>query len=240
MIRLILLIFGGRGMSSYLRQKQALETHNKIKVESVGRYVKLKHNSLLSLTAWEREMIKLDKEVIVGFDAKGKPISAYAGKEKFVKYPSSEGRKWKDGTVTHNHPDDFGGTFSVMDLKNFCKFKFREMRVVANEGVYRIIAEKNIRYDDFYKALCKDEAGLQREMNKIALQVQENYDNRKGEKMSKRELEAYKRQKFCGVLEKYYRKYSKVFNYLYIKEKSKNSEPGEVIPNHTSIYDFID
>lgn len=219
MIDLKLQLFGGRGMKGLLIDKKYLGDSKKIKVVSSRYYIKLDANSCSSLNNWEKEISTIKEEVIVGCDASGKPISAYAGNGEIVEFPIFEAKKWSGGIVTHNHPEDFGGTFSQQDILTCTEYKYKEMRVVANEGIYRLIATEKADYDRL-KALIEDvKDSLQYKINKIYDEEYEKYSKRTEPKMSEREFEAYRRNKAFGVLHNYYRTHCSNYGFIYRKEK---------------------
>ena len=221
MIDLKLQLFGGRGMKSLLIDKKYLGDSKKIKVVSSRYYIKLDANSCSSLNNWEKEISTIKEEVIVGCDASGKPISAYAGNGEIVEFPIFEAKKWSGGIVTHNHPKDFGGTFSQQDILTYTQYKYKEMRVVANEGTYRLIATERADYERLAARMLEMESNLQNQMDKIFFAEYDKYSKRCEPKMSEREFEAYRRNKMCRVLHAFYKKHCINYGFAYRFEKSK-------------------
>ena len=75
-----------------------------------------------------------------------------------------------DTTVlTHNHPGEFGGTFSGADVKVFVDYKLKAIRAVGQEGTYSLErtakTNGNSAYD-FNQAFKKQSNALNQEMRK--------------------------------------------------------------------------
>lgn len=101
-------------------------------------------------------MIKLKNyETLIAFNNAGVPVKAYKGGATSVSYPVDEALKWSGYTVTHNHPGQFGGTFSLADINGSTKYSYGSHRATAKEGVYIIKPRANARPVAFAEAYAK-------------------------------------------------------------------------------------
>ena len=115
---------------------------------------------LESLETFERDYrgVRQDRiEFGMAFDKEwndlySKPI---VGKEGSIELPLPEGHKnWRKINVAHTHPDEYGGTFSPVDINAFRKHRPLSTSAVANEGTYTLapMHGKKTRWVDFQNA----------------------------------------------------------------------------------------
>ena len=72
------------------------------------------------------------------FDHNGHVLHAEEGDLKAVTMPVEKARLARAGTVSHTHPE--GGTFSIDDLKFAYTYRVKELRAIAPEGTYVMMA----------------------------------------------------------------------------------------------------
>ncbi len=118
-------------------------------------------------------------------------------------------------TATHNHPSNYGGTFSGADISYLTESKLKEMRAVAKEGTYRITATKRANPIGLNKALAKD-------IKKINVQATKNSLKVKRGNLSKRQFETVKRKVYADTLDSWYKKNASKYGYEYSFKPNKN------------------
>lgn len=80
---------------------------------------------------------KTEKLSIV--DEDGMVILEKSGGKGSVSFGAKEGFHMNDRTtVTHNHPGEYGGTFSGADVKVFVDYRLKAIRAVGKEGTYSL------------------------------------------------------------------------------------------------------
>lgn len=123
------------------------------------------------------------KEILVVFDKTGQAVKAYEGERHWVAFPVEEAIKWKEFTVTHNHPggvhmEGFGGTFSFMDMRNATVYEFCSHRAVAagqGERNYILRAEPDARPKELNRRIAADIPALRERMRKETENVKREY-----------------------------------------------------------------
>lgn len=80
---------------------------------------------------------KTEKMTLVGEN--GRVILEKSGGKGSVSFSAREGFLMdKTTTVTHNHPGEYGGTFSGADVKVLVDYKLKAIRAVGKEGTYSL------------------------------------------------------------------------------------------------------
>lgn len=80
---------------------------------------------------------KTEKMTLVGED--GRIILEKGGGKTSVSFGPREGYFMDSTTtLTHNHPGEYGGTFSGADVKVFVDYKLKAIRAVGKEGTYSL------------------------------------------------------------------------------------------------------
>ena len=80
---------------------------------------------------------KTEKMTVV--DSDGNIILEKSGGKGSVSFGAREGFYMNDTTtVTHNHPGEYGGTFSGADVKVLVDYKLKAIRAVGKEGTYSL------------------------------------------------------------------------------------------------------
>lgn len=81
-------------------------------------------------------------------------------------------------TLTHNHPGEFGGTFSGSDITTFTKYDLRAVRAVGKEGTYSLERTSQSSFSqgavfnrDYGKVSDKSIRALKSEFNKMKKKV---------------------------------------------------------------------
>lgn len=92
---------------------------------------------------------KTEKMTIV--DSDGNVLLEKSGGKGSVSFGAREGFLMNDTTtVTHNHPGEYGGTFSGADVKVLVDYRLKAIRAVGKEGTYsleRVDTNSNKSYD---------------------------------------------------------------------------------------------
>ena len=225
MINFKIQLFGGRGSKIGLGIKKMLSDFENTGVGK-GTPHEIDASRYQTLEEWEKEILHRDYETLIAFDEKGKPVKAYKGNSGSVAFPPSEANKWKGYTVTHNHPDTYGGTFSFADMRNLCKYKYGEHRAVAREGTYIVKKTKESNFENLKRTVATNMYLLESKMKQISKQEQVKYLNTPIEqRVSRKSFNTMVRQKYCGILHKFYKKVCEECGFIYIlKSKNKYKE----------------
>lgn len=222
MINIQIQLFGGRGAKIGLGIKRMLSNFENAGVGK-GTPNEIDENKFHTLEEWENEILHRDYEILISFDKQGNPVKAYKGNSNSVAFPEAEAFKWKGYTVTHNHPDTYGGTFSFADMRNLCKYKYGEHRAVAIEGTYIVKTTNKSNYEKLKRIIAINMDILKMKMEQISKQEQVKYLNTPYEqRISRESFNTMVRQKYCGILHRFYKKVCEEcgFNYV-LKPKNK-------------------
>lgn len=177
MDREICVLKGGRGSSSYSASGKGFDGAGgsgasdveEIMLAGNTGWVNGNEVSVAStLARWEdgRRNLNHEEMLVIGDD--GFPVAAYKGDRHSVAF---EGEKTRGMTVTHVHPDKYGGTFSEADISNFNKFNQKEIRASAREGTYSLKATRNANWDGLNKAYAKAQPSLADKASKAVEKV---------------------------------------------------------------------
>lgn len=207
---------GGRGASSLgTRGKNGMlksykrASSEQLDVSSMSGYpVKLKDEfeSFLDMKNKKVEyeyLINKDGKVVAG--AKGNKHSvgiAYNG--------SQEGM-----IVTHNHPSNYGGTFSGADISHLTESKLKQMRAVAKEGTYKMTATKTANPTGLNKALAKD-------INRLNVQATKNSLKVKRGNLTARQYKTDQRKAYVDTIDSWYKKNASKYGYKYTFTPNKD------------------
>lgn len=92
---------------------------------------------------------KTEKMTVV--DSDGNVILEKSGGKGSVSFGAREGFYMNDTTtVTHNHPGEYGGTFSGADVKVFVDYRLKAIRAVGKEGTYSLERTSKTNSNDAY------------------------------------------------------------------------------------------
>lgn len=92
---------------------------------------------------------KTEKMTLV--DSDGNVILEKSGGKGSVSFGAREGFHMNDTTtLTHNHPGEYGGTFSGADVKVFTDYRLRAIRAVGKEGTYSLERTAKTNSNDSY------------------------------------------------------------------------------------------
>ena len=103
-------------------------------------------NVLKTCQQVEAKSVKLKNEKLTLIDEDGDVIHEKRGSRGSVSidYATAYKMSESDGiTLTHNHPGEFGGTFSGADVNILTKYNLRAIRAVGNEGSYSLERTSN-------------------------------------------------------------------------------------------------
>ena len=92
---------------------------------------------------------KTEKMTLVGED--GQIILEKSGGKGSVSFGAREGFQMNDTTVvTHNHPGEYGGTFSGADVQVFVDYRLKAIRAVGAEGTYSLERTSKVNSSSAY------------------------------------------------------------------------------------------
>lgn len=222
-MKMYLQFFGGRGASFYSKRdiikfkgeggKSSRSNINPVDIS------KIKDKSLAGI---EKRIRPLKREQLYAFDEKKVLKEGYRGNATGVNFPPSL-LKLKNGVVTHNHPtgyEGFGGTFSPADIRALLRSDWKELRATASgQGEMNYILRKTDKATKrkttaFLNALKKNEARLFNEGAKV-YREEFNANKDKGQAVARKRA----RQKFVGILDKWYKDNASKYGYSYVKRK---------------------
>lgn len=88
----------------------------------------------------EEKSVKLKNEKLTLVNENGEVIHEKRGSRGSVSIDDATAAKMREAgvTLTHNHPGEFGGTFSGADVNILTKYDLRAIRAVGNEGTYSL------------------------------------------------------------------------------------------------------
>lgn len=115
----------------------------------------------------EESLARRSKENAVVYDSEGKYLFTKRGTTKEIEFTKSEGRRMKDGIVTHNHPS--GASFSMQDINLMRITRMAELRVVVPDGVYYMRAPQT------WPERIKRESDLIAELKSIRTETRKSY-----------------------------------------------------------------
>lgn len=113
----------------------------------------------------------LDHEQLFVVDNEGFVLKGYDGDKGSVAFDVESARTWAGLTVTHRHPGEFGGTFSIPDIKNAITFRYGNHEASANEGRYSMKPTKEADGTALLQALTKALPGIQRCMQEVGKEL---------------------------------------------------------------------
>lgn len=99
----------------------------------------------------EAKTVDRKTEKLTLVDADGNIILEKSGGKGSVSFGAREGFHMNDTTtVTHNHPGEYGGTFSGADVKVFVDYRLKAIRAVGKEGTYSLERTSKTNSNDAY------------------------------------------------------------------------------------------
>lgn len=146
----------------------------------------------------------MTKEQLQILDKYGFVALAYQGDKGSVSFDNAAIKQMNGGTVTHNHPSGYGGTFSDADIRAATSFGVKSMRASAAEGVYSLRRTGKARPKAFAQALDSSLPALRQKMRGVL----KRFDNGKNSDIVLRKL-------WVDVLHRWYRKNAPKYGYEY-------------------------
>lgn len=111
----------------------------------------------------EKKSVKLQNEKMTLVNENGDIVHEKRGGRSRIHFDVyDEAMMGEDITLTHNHPGEYGGTFSGADVSTLAHFNLRAIRAVGVEGTYSLerqsntTAKQTATFSMDYKALAKD------------------------------------------------------------------------------------
>ena len=115
---------------------------------------------------------KLKHEQLFVVDNDGFVLKGYGGEKHSVAFDVESALQWRGLTVTHRHPSEYGGTFSMADVVNTVKYGFGRHEASANEGRYVMRPTKSANGAGLVEALQKATPGIERQMSKVGKEIE--------------------------------------------------------------------
>lgn len=162
---------------------------------------------------------KTEKMTII--DDEGNILLEKGGGRGSVSFGAREGFVMDRQTVTHNHPGEFGGTFSGADVKVMVDYHLKGIRAVAKEGTYSLERTDKVTSESAYN--LKTEFG--KRSNTLNRTMQAEYRSMKS-KVMRNELTAEeankqlsdKRTSLCNEQHEYLKKIATSYGFRYVYE----------------------
>ena len=111
----------------------------------------------------EKKSVKLQNEKMTLVNENGDIVHEKRGGRSRIHFDVYDEAMMGDNiTLTHNHPGEYGGTFSGADVSTLAHFNLRAIRAVGVEGTYSLerqsntTAKQTATFSMDYKALAKD------------------------------------------------------------------------------------
>lgn len=153
-----------------------------------------------------------EKEQLQILDDYGYITKAFQGDEHSVSVTPETIAYMKGKIVTHNHPSDWGGTFSGADI-SMLQTGIKEMRASAKEGTYSLQRRKNADPKGFCQAFRKDEGRLNKQMREIANNLaQKKWSSREAYNKAQRKAQ-------LDVVHQWYSHNAERYGYEYLFEE---------------------
>ena len=95
---------------------------------------KLSEATMAKCEEVERASLGMRNEQMTVIDGNGNIVVQKEGKPDGVDFTIGDLHKMENRVITHNHPQEFGGTFSPRDISTFQAGNAKAIRIVANEG----------------------------------------------------------------------------------------------------------
>lgn len=116
----------------------------------------------------EAESVKRSTEQLTVIDDKGNIVFQKDGSKSHVSFGYEERSQMDNKILTHNHPGEYGGTFSEGDIGTFFGVYAKSIRAVGAEGTYSLERGK-AEYEDvhrFAQASTKELRGIGAQFSK--------------------------------------------------------------------------
>lgn len=166
-------------------------------------------NAEKTLQYLETKKLSEHREQLQVLDAYGYVTRAFQGDEHSVAVDAETREYMRGKIVTHNHPSEYGGTFSDADIRCLT-MGMKELRASAKEGTYSMKAERNANPNGFSEAYARSANKLQEQMYQIAVAVARKYHR------SREDFERENRKEQLQVLHNWYQKHAKQYGYTYL------------------------
>lgn len=173
----------------------------------------------------EAKTVNRKTEKMTVIDDDGNILLEKSGGRGSVSFGAREGFILDRQTVTHNHPGEFGGTFSGADVKVMVDYKLKAIRAVAKEGTYSLERTSKVNSNSAYEL----KEGFKKSSDEVNRTMRKEYNAMKP-KVMRGEIttdEANKqlsdiRTSLCNKQHEYLKKLAKANGFIYVYEPSKN------------------
>lgn len=161
----------------------------------------------------------LNHEQLFVVDSQGFVLKGYDGDKGSVSFDVSSAETWTGLTVTHRHPDEFGGTFSVPDITNMIRFNWGCHEASTNEGRYIMKPTRKADGPGLLKALKAALPGIERRMKLVGKGLENQHFH------SKKEYITANRKAQLEVIHNWYKINFPQYGYIYeFKERTTNEK----------------
>lgn len=171
----------------------------------------------------EAKTVNRKTEKMTVIDDDGRIILEKSGGRGSVSFGAREGFIMDRQTVTHNHPGEFGGTFSGADVKVMVDYKLKAIRAVAKEGTYSLERTDKVTSNSAYEL----KQSFTKSSNAVNRQIKAEYNAMKVKVMkgeitpqeANKQLSDY-RTKLCNQQHEYLKKIATDNGFRYVYEPS--------------------
>ena len=206
---------GGRGSSSGMRGKGFLRVRN-----GASRSEQLDVSALAGYPVnrkgeFETFLNMKDNKVEYAYliDKNGTVVAGAKGGRHSVGVAYNESQEGM--TLTHNHPSTYGGTFSEADISHLTNANLGQMRAVAKEGTYKMVATKKANPKGLNQALARDSKRIREQGAKNMAKVKQGT-------MNKRQYSSARRKAYVDTIHSWYQKNASKYGYNYTFTPNKD------------------
>lgn len=172
----------------------------------------------------EAKTVNRKTEKMTVIDDDGNILLEKSGGRGSVSFGAREGFILDRQTITHNHPGEFGGTFSGADIKVMVDYKLKAIRAVAKEGTYSLERTEKVNSNSAYEL----KESFKKSSNEVNRTMRKEYNAMKP-KVMRGEItpeEANKqlsniRTSLCNKQHEYLKKLAKDNGFIYVYEPAK-------------------
>lgn len=204
--------------------KPKSDSNNPSKTENNGKSI-LTQNALDKCKAVEAKTVNRKTEKMTVIDDDGNVTFEKSGGRGSVRFTTEQAMAMSGKTITHNHPGEFGGTFSSADVSVFTEYGLKSIRAVAKEGTYSLEKTENATL----KSGREFRSEYQRIESRSTREIKSTYRDLKNQVMSgKMSADAAnkqlndKRTQVCNEHHEYIKRVAESYGYRYYYEPTRS------------------
>lgn len=187
--------------------------------------------------AVEAKTVKRKTEKMTVIDDDGNVVFEKSGGKGSVSFSRGQAMAMEGKTITHNHPGEFGGTFSHADVNVFTKYGLKSIRAVAKEGTYSIektqkaTPQSGKKFRDEYREIERKGTSA---LNSLYKKIKSKFMRGEISADSANEQLGDKRTQICNEHHEYIKRVAESYGYRYYYEPN-----GGVTKMYKTFYDLV-